>query len=124
MFLTKQKAVKMDKSEIKSEVDKVGRNIQTQLESHFKQWQAGLPFRVVMSPYSARAKNLGFGGASEFSLELQELGYIKLFSSPAGRRFIFSGKCTLTDEEIVEWLQDQEMIRDAEKEHKKLHKSI
>lgn len=117
-----KKVEEMNKTEIKVEIDRTGKNIQVMLDRHFAQWQAGLPFKVALSPYSAKSKHLGFSGVSDLAQKLQDTGYIKLFSSPSGRRFVFSSKCEWTDEETLAWLQDQEMIRETEKEHKKLQK--
>lgn len=112
----------MDKQELKNEIERTGKSLQALLDSHFKQWQTGLPFKTVLSPYSTRAKTLGFGGVSELAQELEKQGFIKVLSSPSGKRFVFSTKCSMSKDEIHDWLQTQELMNETEREMKKLSK--
>lgn len=113
---------KMEKQENKFTIDDIGREINQRLSSHFNQWRAGLQFRFVMSSQAYRAKALGMDVGS-MAHKLEESGYIKILNTPNGQRFVFAGDCPMTIEEMQNWLQEQEMIKESQKELKKMSRA-
>lgn len=115
----------MEKVEKKNKVtlDGVGKDIQRRLNGYFKQYGSGLEFRTVMSSQSYRAKALGMD-VGELSDKLEAGGYIKVLWAPGGQRFVFSGTCPLSEEQMQEWLHDQEIMRETQKEMKKQAKAL
>ncbi len=113
---TEENHVKVD---LGNEIERIGKGLKVYLSNHFKQYEAGLPFKVAISRHSAKAKSIGLS-IDELAMELEEQGFIKVFSTPTGKRFVFSGDCPMTNAEVYEWIQDQESIRATEKELSKL----
>ncbi len=103
------------------ELHRIGSGIRAQLDSHFEQWGSGLLFRILLSKYGVRAKPMGLD-ASSLGIELQKMGYIKLFSTPNGKRTVYSSNCPLSDEEIKAQLQEAEIVEAANKKADKLHR--
>lgn len=104
--------------EVKLELVKIGMDINKRLNKHFEQWGGGLQYKLILPHYASRAKRLGLS-VTELSDALEEIGAIKVLNSPNGKRFIFSGDCQATPEEMNDWLQTQEMVREQNQEAKK-----
>ncbi len=120
---TKEKL--MEKQEIDTqqiEFNRIGTGLRIQLNKHFEQWSAGLPYKTIMSPLSSKARlfSISLDELSEF---LENNNFIKVRRTPQGKRFVFSGDCPLTNEELNNWVQDQEIQKEAEKEFKKANKA-
>jgi len=107
-----------DKTEKTMTLDEIGKETQLRLSKHFEQWKAGLQFRFVLSSQAYRAKALGMD-VGAMSSELETLGYIKVLNTPSGQRFVFAGDCEWSNEEMQNWLQEQEMLKESQKEFKK-----
>jgi len=110
----KLEQVKVDKSEV---IERVGRAFKARLDSHFAQWTGGLPFKVIMSNYSYKAKALGMD-VGELAQELEAKGFIKIINSPSGARYLFSGDCPLTETELMDWLSTQEQAKELSRAEK------
>lgn len=111
----------MDK-ETKEKVEQIGRDIRARLNTHFKQWNGGLPYRAIMSSQTYRAKAVGML-LGELSDTLEDQGFIKVVSTPSGARFVFAGDCGLTEDQMRDWLQEQEMVKEASKEARRASKA-
>ncbi len=96
----------------------IGRGVKTRLKDHFKQWNGGLPYKTVISAETYRARRIGME-VGELASELETAGYIKIFNTPSGARYVFSGDCPLTIEEMQNWLQEQEVYKETEREFRK-----
>lgn len=114
---TKEKNMEKNLDNIDT-INKIGNEINLRLANHFKQWGAGLQFRFIMSSQAYRAKNLGMD-VGTLSNKLESMGYIKIMNTPSGQRFVFAGNCPWTTEEMMNWLQEQEMLKETQKEFKK-----
>jgi NAD-dependent DNA ligase len=99
-------------------IETIGKNIHTELSEQFKDWQNGLEYRFVLSSQAYRAKALGMD-VTELAQRLQEMGYIKILRTPKGKKFVFAGDCPWSREEMQSWLQEQEILKESEKEFKK-----
>lgn len=102
-------------------LERSGRGIKAQLDSHYEQWQSGLSFRIIFPKYSVRANSIDMD-IGDFSMALEELGYIKILSTPNGKRTVFSGSCPMSNDELKAHLQEAEMVEAAEKAANKLHR--
>lgn len=105
-------------SENQITLEGIGKEIQKRLDKHFKQWGAGLPFKAIISNQAYRAKVLGMG-VGELADRLEDEGFIKVLNTPNGARFIFSGDCPMTLDQMQDWLQEQEIKKESEKDFKK-----
>lgn len=115
---TKMKKTDNEKTEKTMTLDEIGRETQLRLSKHFEQWKAGLQFRFVLSSQAYRAKALGMD-VGTMSSELETRGYIKVLNTPSGQRFVFAGDCDWSLEEMQNWLQEQELFKESQKEFKK-----
>lgn len=104
---------------IDNELKRTGEGIQSHLSSFFKQYGTGLPFKTIFPKYGVKAKNIGMD-INVFSEKIAELGYIKIFHSPTGKRMIFAGDCPLTEAEMLDKIQEEYLIEVAQKEASKL----
>lgn len=104
---------------INDEIKKIGEDIKIHLNLQYKQWGTGLPFKIVFTKYSAKAKKLGYE-LSMLSHILQEMGYIELISTPSGKRWVFSKDSKLTLDEMSEKVLSEEARLESEKEMKRL----
>jgi len=102
-------------------VNQVGKSLQYRLNRHYEQWQAGLPFKTALSDQSYKAKAIGLTVA-DLAQELEEAGFIKVYNIPSGARFVFSGDCPASLDEIQEFLHSQEAAKEANKTMKKANK--
>lgn len=105
---------KMELESNKDELTRLGTGIKAQLDSHFKQWNAGLPFKTIISKHSVKAKSMSLS-VDELAMELEANGYIKVLSTPTGRRYVFSGTVPLEPDELNDLIQMQESIRESSK---------
>lgn len=103
-------------------IEQIGRDVQSRLKQYFEQWEGGLSFRAILSNYSVKASKLGFT-TTEFANELMDRGFIKIFLTPSGSRFVFPGDCPLSLQEIQEWLHTQEVKKETDKEAKRAVKA-
>lgn len=118
---TKNKGNKKMEKEIENKpmtLDEIGETVQRDLDAQFDEWGNALEFRFVMSSQSYRAKQIGMD-VGKLSHELEKAGYIKIVRTPKGQKFVFSGKCPLTKEEMQNWLQEQEIMKESQKKFKK-----
>lgn len=99
-------------------IENIGKSLHSDLSEQFKEWQNGLEYRFVISSQAYRAKALGMD-VTELALKLQEMGYIKILRTPKGKKFVFAGDCPWSREEMQSWLQEQEILKESEKEFKK-----
>lgn len=99
-------------------IEQIGKEIQSRLNKHFEQWAGALQFRFVMSNQAYRAKALKID-VGTLANELEEMGFIKVLNTPSGQRFVFSGNCPWGMEEMQNWLQEQEIHKESQKEFKK-----
>lgn len=111
--------MELSKKEKLDLLNQIGDGLSSQLDKHFKQWGGGLPFKTILSQKAHKAKMIGLDVA-QLADALEELKYIRISSTPTGKRYIFSGKCKLTDQQIQDWVQEHEMNLQAEAELKKL----
>ena len=116
-----KETIELTQKEKKELIEQIGEGLQHDLDRHFKQWEGGLPFKAFLSQKWHQAAKVGLN-VSNLANTLEKMGYIKILSTPKGKRFIFSGSCKWTLNEIQEWIQLQESIHEAEKEYKKLNK--
>ncbi len=108
-----------NQTDMEHEIEMIGSGLLKKLNKHYEQWECGLPYKTVLSPFSPKAKSMGLA-LDDLSEKLEDEKYIKVFSTPNGKRFVFSGDCPLSNEEIRNWIQDQEVQKETEKELKKL----
>ena len=108
----------MEKTVDQKKLSEIGEEIKIRLTNHFKQWEAGLPFKLIMSAQSHKAKQLGLD-VGALANELENQGFIKILNSPSGARFVFAGDCPLSLEEMKEWLQTEEMSKETARELKR-----
>lgn len=123
MTKTKELSLNDLKNETREELVYLGEELKSQLNKHFKQHEAGLPYSTLISKYAKKARTLGLG-LSQMSDILETERYIRVVATVNGKRMVFSGDCKWTEEEMLEWLQDMEMARITEKEFKKANKYV
>ena len=90
---------------IEKELNQIGSNIKRKLDDQYAQWQNGIEYRYLLTSYATRAKKLGLD-LSELAYALQDLGYVKIFSTPQGKRYCYSADVPMTQEEIVTQLME------------------
>lgn len=103
-------------------IESTAENLKYRLKAQFKQWGGGLQFRAVMASKSVAAKKVGLT-LDALTQILEDEGHIKVFNTPNGARYVFSGDCPLTDEEMQAWLQEQEIEKQNNLEFAKANKN-
>lgn len=97
---------------LREEVNRKGPGLQKQLDEHFKQWNSGMEYRNLFPPLSKAAKNIGVS-LMEYAYAFQDEGYIRLFNTPNGKKFVYSSNCPLTTEEINSQLMDLQAMKES-----------
>lgn len=103
-------------------LEKIGQSLNRELTKHFEEWQSGLEYRFVVSAQGYRAKALGMD-TGEMADILETEGYIKVVRTPNGKKYVFAGDCPWSLEEMRNWLQEQEILKESQKEFKKQMKA-
>ncbi len=93
---------------------RLGVGIKAQLDSHFTQWNAGLPFKTIISKHSVKARSMSLT-VDELAIALEKEGFIKVLSTPSGKRYVFSGSVPLEPNQLNDLIQAQEEIRELSK---------
>lgn len=109
----------LTQKDINDEIKRIGEDIKVHLNLQFAQWQTGLPFKIVFTKYSSKAKKLGYE-LSMLSHVLQKMGYIEIVSTPSGKRWIFSKESNLSPDRMLELVLSEEARIESERELKKL----
>lgn len=112
----------MDKKDLKTELEKVGQGVKSQLDQHFRQWNSPLQYKIVFSKYSSRASKMGLS-ISEMSYKLQEMGLINIMSTPSGKRYVFSADCGLDNDSMLSMVLEKEHSEQIEREVNKLKRA-
>lgn len=102
---------------LEQEIENLGTDTQTRLNKQFEQWGGGLMYRIAITSLSYDAKRIGLT-LSQLATRLEDEGYIKIFNTPTGARWVFSGDCPMSHEEMQTWLQEQEMTNQTIREFK------
>lgn len=100
------------------EVKKIGEDIKIHLNMQYKQWQTGLPFKIVFTKYSTKAKKLGYE-LSKLSDTLYKMGYIEIVLTPSGKRWVFSKESNLSHDRMLELVLSEEARIESDRELKK-----
>jgi hypothetical protein len=86
------------------EIERHGRGIKLQLEAMFKAWDSGLDYRKIFTKFSRTAHMLGLS-LDEFAYAIEKAGYIKICTSPSGKRVVFASSCPWTEVQLQDHMQ-------------------
>lgn len=85
----------------RNSVEYMGTEIQRNLDEYFEQWGGPMSFREIISKRTYFAQKLGIS-LDEFTRELQEKGFIRVIFDQSGKRYVYSTKCGLTPQEMLD----------------------
>jgi hypothetical protein len=86
----------------------IGMEMQFRLKHQFDQWGTGLPFVSIISNKYHDAKRMGIT-VTKLAQILEEQGFIKVINTITGSRFVFSGDCDLTPNEMLSSILEQQI---------------
>ncbi len=96
--------------EQREKLARIGQEIYTQLKKQFQDWGMGLPFKLVLSSRNYDAKRLGLT-VSQLGMALEHLGFIRIISTMAGARHVFTHDCPLNANEMLSAIMEQDENR-------------
>ncbi len=77
----------------------VAAKVKNQIDQYNEQWNSGIAYRAFFARFANDIKRTGIA-QSDFVLKLGIDGIIKIVYTPGGLRYVFSGSCSLSPDEL------------------------